>query len=195
MRPRITEVGEHPVAHVLGDMAVPLLHPFGAAFLIGPDQRAHVFGIEPRRQFGRAHQIAEHHRQLPPLGRGSRARRAGTVGLDRRLGVAQPCDRVQQLLAMAERGDAEFSQVIGAEGMQDASVDVVVAECLGIAFQAQFAQPGGDVHSCASDRLEWSRPYQKTTRGGEDFACPELPFSMRLATRGSCRADQWPSRV
>ena len=36
--------------------------------LVGADHLPHVLGIEPRRKLGRAHQIDEHHRQLPPLG-------------------------------------------------------------------------------------------------------------------------------
>ena len=66
VRLRPAEIGEHAVAHVLGDVAAPALDHLGAAALIGADHRAHVLGIEPRRQRGRAHQIAEQHRQLPP---------------------------------------------------------------------------------------------------------------------------------
>ena len=68
VRPRIPEVGQHTVAHELGDEALePGDHP-GAGVLIRPDHLAHVLGIEPRRQLGRADQVDEHHRQLPPLG-------------------------------------------------------------------------------------------------------------------------------
>jgi len=36
--------------------------------VIPGDDLAQILGIEPRREFGRANQIAEHHRQLPSLG-------------------------------------------------------------------------------------------------------------------------------
>jgi hypothetical protein len=54
--PWIAEVGEHTVAHELRDETVE------------PDVRARVFGIERIRKLGRAHQIAEHDRDLSPLG-------------------------------------------------------------------------------------------------------------------------------
>ena len=63
--PRIAEIGQHPVAHVLGDKPAAALDDRGAAAVIGADDRAQVFRIEPRRQRGRADEIAKHHRQLP----------------------------------------------------------------------------------------------------------------------------------
>ena len=67
--PRIAEIGEHPVAHVFGDKPAGAFDDRGDAAVIGADHRAQVLGIEPRRQCRRADQVAEHHRQLPPLGR------------------------------------------------------------------------------------------------------------------------------
>ena len=69
VRLRIAEIGEHAVAHVFGDEAAVGCDQRRAAFVIGPDDRPHVLGIEPRRHRGRADEIAEHHRQLPALGR------------------------------------------------------------------------------------------------------------------------------
>jgi hypothetical protein len=68
--PRIAEIGEHPVAHVLGDKTAGAIDDRGDNAVIGADHRAQILGVEPGRQRGRADQIAEHHRQLPPLGRG-----------------------------------------------------------------------------------------------------------------------------
>ena len=68
VRLRPAEIGEHAVAHVLGDVAAPALDHLGAAVLIRADHLAHVLGIEPRRKLGRADQVDEQHRQLPPLG-------------------------------------------------------------------------------------------------------------------------------
>jgi len=68
VRPRIAEIGQHPVAHKLGDKAVIARDDAGNGVLIGADLFAQFLGVEPRRQGRRADKIAEHHRQLPPLG-------------------------------------------------------------------------------------------------------------------------------
>ncbi len=68
MRPRIAEIGQHPVAHEFGDKAVIARDDAGNGVLIGADLLAQFLGVEPRRQGRRADEIAEHHRQLPPLG-------------------------------------------------------------------------------------------------------------------------------
>ena len=47
-----------------------LVIEIGAATVIGADDLAHVLGIEPRRQRGRADEVAEHHRELAALGVG-----------------------------------------------------------------------------------------------------------------------------
>jgi hypothetical protein len=43
-----TEIGEHAVAHVLGDVAAPALDHLGAGAMIRSDHLPHVFGVEPR---------------------------------------------------------------------------------------------------------------------------------------------------
>ena len=65
MRSRPAEIGEHAVAHVFGNVAVPALQHFGTALLVPADYRAHVLGIEFRRQLSRPDQVDEHHRKLP----------------------------------------------------------------------------------------------------------------------------------
>jgi hypothetical protein len=66
--PRITEIGEHPVAHVLGDKPADALDDRGNAAVVGVDHRTQILRVEPGRQRRRADEIAEHDRQLPPLG-------------------------------------------------------------------------------------------------------------------------------
>ena len=51
------------------DETSALLDQARAAFLIGSDTPAHVFRIEPRRDRGRTHEIAEHYGGLAALGR------------------------------------------------------------------------------------------------------------------------------
>jgi hypothetical protein len=47
---------------------------------------------------------------------------------------------------MADRSDAKFLQIVGSQLRQDAQVDLVIAECLLVAFQPEPAQPAPNVH-------------------------------------------------
>jgi hypothetical protein len=59
--PLIAEIGEHPVAHVLGDKPTGALDDRGDALVIGADHPPQILQVEPRRQRRRADQIAEQH--------------------------------------------------------------------------------------------------------------------------------------
>ena len=61
VRPRPAEIGQHAVAHVFGDVPFETRDLARDRVLIGADQRAHVFRVEPRGQLGRADEIDEHH--------------------------------------------------------------------------------------------------------------------------------------
>ncbi len=103
MRPRIAEISEHPITHEFGDKAVIARDDAGTGVLIGADLLAQFLGVEPRRQRRRADEIAEHHRQLPPLG-GVLRLRAGRCGGRRRcLGGGQTGDGFEETLAVPER--------------------------------------------------------------------------------------------
>ena len=79
MRLRPAEIGQHAVAHELCDMALEAQGLAGHGILVDANGRAHLLGIERRRQPCRAHKIDEHHGQLPPLSR-SRPRRGRSLG-------------------------------------------------------------------------------------------------------------------
>ena len=49
MRPRIAEIGQHPVAHEFGDKAVIARDDAGNGVLIGADLLAQFLGVEPHR--------------------------------------------------------------------------------------------------------------------------------------------------
>ena len=68
MRLRPAEIGQHAVAHELGDVALEAQGLAGHGILVDTNGRAHLLGIERRRQRGRADKIDEHHGQLAPLG-------------------------------------------------------------------------------------------------------------------------------
>src|SRR6516165_10921615 len=75
----VAKINEYAVAHVLGDKSSEAGDRVGHAAMIGTDNLAQILGVVTRRQWRRAHQIAEHHGQLPPLGLAS-DRRGGRVG-------------------------------------------------------------------------------------------------------------------
>ena len=76
VRMGIAKIGEHPVAHVFRDEAAAAGDQRRATPVVGRDDAAHVFGIEPRRHRGRAHEVAEHDRKLTALGGVCRCSRA-----------------------------------------------------------------------------------------------------------------------
>jgi hypothetical protein len=62
LRSRIAKISEHAVAHVARDHALVAADNLGDAGVIRRDHPPHVFRIQPRREGGRADQIAKHHR-------------------------------------------------------------------------------------------------------------------------------------
>jgi len=66
---RVAEIDQHCVADGLADKAIEAGDDFDDGTVIRGDNLAQIFGIEPRRQRRRADEVADHHRQLPPLGR------------------------------------------------------------------------------------------------------------------------------
>jgi hypothetical protein len=113
-----------------------------------------IFGIEPRRQRRRTDEIAEHHRQLPPLGLGGVCLRGGR-GLVRlgpkRSGIAERSDRLEQFQAMPE-GQPQLLQVRVTERRQHRGVDGVIAERLGVLLQPEPTQPQRDIHGALAAR-------------------------------------------
>jgi hypothetical protein len=71
-RVRIVRGGPNPISQEPGDMAIPTLHHLDTTTRVGRRQLSQILGVETPRQLRRAHQVAEHHRQLPPLGHQSR---------------------------------------------------------------------------------------------------------------------------
>jgi len=159
LRHRISEQRHQPVAELLGDVAAHLRHRRRGGIEIRPDQVAPLLGIELRRNAGRIHQIAEHHREIAALtdsfdrngdwGRhhsdGDRRRHDGRRRRCRRRCAAQFGDRLQQLLAMAERRDADVLEIVAGQPTQQVAVDVVGAENLGILGETDPTEPTVDV--------------------------------------------------
>ena len=53
--------GAHGAAY---QIAPKVFHELGAATVIGPDNRSQILWIEPGRECGRTHKVAEHDRKL-----------------------------------------------------------------------------------------------------------------------------------
>jgi hypothetical protein len=127
MRPRIAEIGQHPVAHEFGDKAVVARDDAGNGVLIGADLLAQFLGVEPGRHGGRADEIAEHHRQLPPLGLATDDN--GTRGDRRwRFSSAKSGNGFEQSPAMATQHHPEILQILRGEFRQRLPVNLVFAK-------------------------------------------------------------------
>jgi hypothetical protein len=98
----------------------------------------------------RTNEVDEHDRELATLAFQSLA--AEAIGLDRPFRLvarsfnSQGGNRNEEKTAMADRRHAEFSEVLGRQLGQDCLVYRVFPECLLVAFQAEAAQPGRDIH-------------------------------------------------
>ena len=115
----MTEVDQKPIAEVLRNVAREAVNDVRRGVLVGADDGAQLFRIEAFGQCRRAHQVAEHHRQLAALalggrgrGRGGRDRRGtnhfGGGNPRRRLGAIQLGDGLEEFLAVPQRLDAEL---------------------------------------------------------------------------------------
>ena len=144
MRLRPAEIGEHAVAHELGDVTLETGDLARHGALVGAQDLPHLFGVEPLRQRGRAHQVTEQHRELPPLGVWSHPRGCSLGRLMRQrvpfgcLGLApQGGDGIEQPATMADQGNAEVLEVVAGQIGQEIDVDLVVAERLLVALEPE----------------------------------------------------------
>ena len=143
---RIAEIDEHAVAQIFGDETAVAAHRLGDACLIGRNQLAQVFGVHLTGECGRTDKIGKHDGDLATLG-GVLGLRLGQRRLRRhRNGTGTLRNRFQQLLAMAERHDADVLEIVVGQLAQQLDVDVVSAEHLGILGEADPAEPTVDVH-------------------------------------------------
>ena len=111
----------------------------------GPEEAEHqlvqLFGVELAGEPGVARQIGEQHGHLPPLALAQR-RRADTGHVPGLAGVPpELCDRGEQLLAVADRDDAELPQIPCGERRQDRGIDVIAGKRLGVFAKTERTQP------------------------------------------------------
>ena len=145
MRPRIAEIDQHPVAHEFGDKAVVARDDAGNGVLIGADLLAQFLGVELRRQRRRADEIAEHHRQLPPLGVVVRLSTGQYGGCRQCLGGGQTGDGFEETLAVPERHTKLLEVDVG-QLREDIGVDFTRAKERFVLSETETSQPTPDIH-------------------------------------------------
>jgi hypothetical protein len=194
MRPRITEIGQHPVTHVFRDEPVIARDDAGNGVLIGADLLAQFLGVEPHRQGRRADEITKHHRQLPPLGLWGRrcvGDCRGHIRGERR--GAQCRDGVQQLAPVPDRCNANFPKVLRCQLGEHLPIDLVVAKGGYITLKAQTLQPRRYVHAvilCSRKRgsstcfkiTPWCKIWRPNVR-------IMIPGSARARRDGACAEE------
>ncbi len=159
VRPRPAEIGQHPIAHQLSDVALEALDPRRDRIVVGGNDFAHVLRIEAGRKRCRTGEVDEHHRQMTPLGsQGLRSAGVRGGGLRRHRGSygfgfgpeprRKRRDRRKQFLAMTQRSDAEFAQIVRCQAGQDFGIDIVVAKRPLVLIEPQSVQPSCHIHFC-----------------------------------------------
>jgi hypothetical protein len=140
MRLRVAEIGQNAIAHQFGDIAAEPRDRVADAGVIGAEDVAQLFRVEPRRECRRADQIAKKHGQLPPLGGGRRRwLRDGLV-------AAQGGDRGEQLAPVTDRLDPQILEVVCRQLEEDLGIDGIPGECLLVLRQPQILEPGRNIN-------------------------------------------------
>ena len=124
---RKAEIGENAVAHEFGDETVIARDHARAGVLIGADHLPHILGIEPRRQRGRAREVAEHDRQLAALSRIFRRGTRKACRSRRLVRAAQICNRLEDSLSGSQR-QAELFEIGLRQFRQNVGLDFVLAK-------------------------------------------------------------------
>ena len=168
----------------------------GDGVVVGGQHLAQVLRVEAGRERGRAREVAEQHRELPPLravpvramaASSSAGRRLRGGRLRRRLGTtrgrsgaaAQRGDGGEQPAAVAHGGHADFPQVVSGELGQHVCPDVVVAERRLVPAEAEAAQPSRYVRHRPLVRSGGATPVSATGREEPNTAAAKIAASLR----------------
>ena len=92
--------------------------------MIGDEDVAQLFRVEPRRECRRADEIAKQHGQLPPLGVGRRR------FLRDDLVAAQGGGRGEQLAPVTDRLDPQILEIVRRQLEEDLGIDGISCERL-----------------------------------------------------------------
>jgi hypothetical protein len=135
MRLGIAKIGQHTIAHVLGNEATGPGNDIRATPVIGTEDFPHVFGVESLRQGSRADEIAKHDGELTSVrviawhvrGRDWRYRNGA---------VAKLGDSAQHFAAMPKQ-DAKILEILVREIAKDRAIDTILGKELDILGQAE----------------------------------------------------------
>lgn len=135
------EIGEDAVAQIFGDVAAVALDDLDAAALPGGDDGEHVLGVEPARERGRAHHVAEHDGHLPPLGlvRRPLARRGPGRGVGE-----QVRQGLEEAFALAE-AEADLLELGLVDQGEDVEADIVRRQRLRQVLEPDFGEPSAQL--------------------------------------------------
>ncbi len=148
----IAEIDENTIAHILGDETIEPGNDFSDRAVIGADDLTQILGVKKGRERRRAHQIAEHHRELPALGIGprpslprerGRAREgvAGCGGLG-----AERGNGFEQFAPVTDRDNPDLLEILRCQLRQHLSVDRVRAKRRLVLGEPKTLQPISNFH-------------------------------------------------
>jgi hypothetical protein len=135
MRPGITKIGQHTIAHVLGNETAGRGNYICANPVIGADDLPQVFRIQPPRKGSRADEIAKQDGELAPVrviawhGRGRDWRYCNGA-------VVKLGNRAQDFAAMPKQ-DAKILEILVRQIAKDRAIDTVLLKELDILGQAE----------------------------------------------------------
>src|SRR5258707_6399488 len=132
VRARISKIDQNSVAHVSGDEPAKPGDGLGHVPVIDGDHLAQILGVEPYGERGRPDEIAEHDREVPPLGRGYRWRRRRAIC---QRGAAVRAELRVWGIAVAARGTCERQRRAALDA------ELATVRDLGLAARAVHATP------------------------------------------------------
>ena len=135
-RPALTAI-----ADVFRDVAIEAADAIGAGFLVSAQHLAQVLGVQPLGELGRAHEVAEHHCELPPFGCAFTRRLQLSCPILRRGGALCEGSNRREKDSPVTEGDAELPQVLIIDMGQRPEVDVTVSKFLGILTESETLEP------------------------------------------------------
>jgi hypothetical protein len=108
------------------------------AFVISPDHRTQIFGVELGRERRRAYKVDEHLGELAALG----VVLSSWLGRRRRRGCryGEIADRAQHFQPVPKRDAKIFEMLFGQFG-KDGNIDLVFGKTLGLLGHAEFFEP------------------------------------------------------
>ena len=164
---RITKVNQHAVAHEFSDVAATFADDVLDLRMVRTQEFLQIFWIKAGGESSRAHEVAKHHRELPPFGV-MRNLWARLVGRRRR---RERSNGIDDFPPVADGQDSHLFQIVSRQTGQDVKVDPVVAKRLLVGLQAEAAQPLPDVHVATLPR--WPPPTNSLGRRAEILVQPE----------------------